>query len=265
MGTIGKARAVRRLLGIIGWTLLMLVPVLSGNALVWGHERWGGLPFSYSWRDRSVSWWARGLIFLAGVRIRVRGAVPTPPFFLVSNHLSYVDVFVLQGLTPTAFVAKAEVRSWPVLGFLAIIGGTLFIDREARRDVLRINRLLEDALDRGAGIAIFPEATTTAGDRVLPFKASLLAPIAASTQPVQVATIHYDTPEGAPPASDAVCWWGDMAFAPHGWGLLQLPRVQATVTFQKAPNATDDRKMLAQTLEASVREAFVPVDAPVPS
>ena len=111
---------------------------------------------------------------------RVAGPVPTRGL-LVSNHLGYLDILVLASITPAVFVSKREIKSWPVVGWLAQMGGTLFVNRERRVQVGRVNDEIQAALNQGALVVLFPEGTSSNGQTVLPFKSSLLEPAAQSS------------------------------------------------------------------------------------
>ena len=131
--------------------------------------------------------------------------------------------------------------------------------RGRRRDLKRVISEVEARLAAGRGVVIFPEGTSTKGDAVQPFKASVFeVPIRTGT-PVSYAALHYHTPEGAPPAHVSVCWWGDMPFVPHLMDLLALPSVRATVTFGPEPVLAADRKSLAVQARRAVQAEFIPV------
>jgi 1-acyl-sn-glycerol-3-phosphate acyltransferase len=203
--------------------------------------------------------WAVGVTRILRVRITVEGAAPRPPFYLVSNHLSYLDIVVYAAVMPARFVAKAEVRQWPVLGLLAGSAGTIFIDRTLTRDVVRVLDDLADALADGDGVVLFAEATSSPGERVLPFRPGLLEWAARSGQPVHYATLAYVTPANGPPAHLAVCWWGEMTFGRHLVALSRLPWIEATVRHGAEPIAEPDRKRLAERLHQAVSAQFIPV------
>lgn len=211
------------------------------------------------WRHFCFGGWARTVVRVLNVDIEVVGPSPRPPFFLVSNHLSYLDIVILASQVDGVFVAKKEVREWPVVGFLCHHMGTIFIDRTARGDIPRVVGRIEEVLDAGEGVVLFPEGTSTSGASVAPFLPSLLAPAARGGLPVATAALSYSTPSGAEPAHLAVCWWGDMTFTDHFVRLLSLPRLSARVAFGNEAILESDRKLLAERLEAGVRRLFVPV------
>jgi len=203
--------------------------------------------------------WARGVALIIGLRIETVGTPPTPPYILVSNHVSYVDIITIMAASPGVFVAKSEVAGWPLLGPLSRVANTIFVDRASRKDVVRVNELIRGTLARGEGLIMFPEGTSSRGVDVLPFRSSLLEPAVQSGRPVHYASVTYTTPRGAPPADMAVCWWGDMTFGGHFYNLMRLPSVQGSVAFGSRTLEADDRHELARTLHDAVTESFRPV------
>ena len=169
---------------------------------------------------------------------------------LISNHLSYLDILLLSSLAPAVFVAKREVKSWPVMGLLAQLGGTVFINRQRRTHVGVVNDEIQVALDAGALVVVFPEGTSSDGQNVLPFKSPLLEPAAQQRHPLAVACIQYTLADGD--AGMEVCYWGEHSFFPHLLNLLSKRSVRATVRFAPVTNHSSDRKELAQQLHAAV-------------
>jgi 1-acyl-sn-glycerol-3-phosphate acyltransferase len=203
--------------------------------------------------------WSWLMLRVLGARVVVRGAPPARPFFLVSNHLSYLDIPVLASQAPGVFVAKKEIRSWPVIGFLCACMGTIFIDRTSRRDIPRVLERLEREMSFGEGVMIFPEGTSSNGTSILPFRPPLLEAAAASDVPVSCAALRYATPANSPPARLAVCWWGGMGFPGHLLRLLTLPGFTAEISFGEETVFEKNRKLLAEELWRQVDLLFVPV------
>ncbi len=251
---MSTARAIFRVAAVSISTLVHYLVLLGGTAL---------LAFSHDlrarWRMAVVRSWAKSAARILGIRIRVQGTPPRPPFFLVSNHLSYLDIVVYFTQLNGVFIAKKEVRSWPVLGFLAHTANTLFIDRRNRRDLGRINRFIAGHINAHQGIILFAEGTSTAGATVNPFKPSLLEYPAGNNFPVSYASISYRTAAGAPPAHLAVCWWGEMTFGDHAFNLFKIPRVEASIVFGEQTVQERDRKRLASELWKQVHKQFIPV------
>jgi len=211
------------------------------------------------WRARVLHRWAAVVARCLGMRMVVRGEPPRPPFFLVCNHLSYVDIILLAAQIPGVFVAKSEVASWPLFGKVCRSVDTLFIDREHKRDIPRVTERIAELLRDGRGVIIFPEGTSGRGDRVLPFKPSLLETAVRSELPVSYASVSYETPPGCPPPADVVCWFGGVGFVPHVLRLVRLPEFTGILTFGERPIRDGDRKSLAGRLHAAVAESFRPV------
>lgn len=243
------------LLGLAGWTAICV--------LAMGVVRTLSIATPRVWRrGRRVlsGLWGRGMCRLLGIRIRVEGPIPAPPFLLVSNHLSYVDIPVLAAITSARFVSRHDVRGWPAFGVAARAGGTIFIDRSSGRDALRALDALARAIGEGDPVALFPETTTSAGASVLPFRAALLDWAARTDFPVHHAALRYRTPEGSPPASHIVCWWGERSLRDHFAALARLPRIDATVRFGAMPIHDPDRRRLAAQLHEAITRDFIPMD-----
>lgn len=204
--------------------------------------------------------WARMTLRILGITLTRRGTPPARPFLLVSNHLSYLDVLLFASTVDAVFVAKREVARWPFFGPLVWLLNTIFIDRSRRADVVRANARIEQALGRGDGVIVFAEGTSSDGRRILPLKPSLLLAAARGRAPLHYARVAYVTPPGAPAASQAVCWWGEMSFVSHFLGLLRLRRVAALVHFGPDLVTGDDRKALAQQLQARINALPAVID-----
>lgn len=194
---------------------------------------------------------ARRHLKIFGGSVKVFGEIPTSGL-LVSNHLSYLDIVVICSVAPTVFVSKAEVRRWPVFGLLAKMGGTIFIQRERRMDVGEANREIQTALDAGQLLAVFPEGTSSNGETILPFRASLLEPALRGGYEISIACLQYELDDGDPKTE--VCYWGDHSFFPHLLNLLGKKSIRAKLRFGKFTCTTGDRKELAKQLHAAVLE-----------
>lgn len=216
-------------------------------------------------RARIFRSWSALLLRILNARFKVSGRVPTAPFYLVCNHLSYLDILVLASRLEAVFVARGDVVDWPLLGGVIRRMDTIFIDRSMRRDVARVVEETRLALERGDGVVLFPEGTSTGGDDLLPFRPSLLQTPVQLGIPVEYAALSYATPEGCRPAREAVCWWGKMEFPPHLWGLLGLPRIEVGLAFGDAPVLRPDRKALATALHEAVRSSLPAVVGSTPN
>ena len=171
---------------------------------------------------------------------------------VVANHVSWIDIFVLNSMRPSRFIAKAELRRWPLAGRLISDCGTLFLERERRRDAHRINLAAREALSSGATIAIFPEGTTTDGVDVLPFHASLLQPVIDARGQVQPVALRYRGDDGN--RSDAPAYVGETSFLASFWRVLGERRLFVDVTLGPTLLAeTRHRRELSREAEAFIR------------
>jgi 1-acyl-sn-glycerol-3-phosphate acyltransferase len=192
---------------------------------------------------------SRRLIRVFSVSLTATGSLPRSGF-LVCNHLSYLDILVLATVTPCLFVAKREVKRWPVLGWFARRAGCLFVDREKRCDVVRLNKELHERLKAGLLVVLFPEGTSSDGQSVLPFKSSLLEPVASGHEPIYAGRIDYDIRDGD--VRQEVCYWGDMTLVPHLMNLLSKQGIAAQITFSDIGVRRGDRKELARQLHRKI-------------
>ncbi|MBX3747261.1 MAG: 1-acyl-sn-glycerol-3-phosphate acyltransferase [Verrucomicrobiae bacterium] len=192
---------------------------------------------------------SRRVLPAMGMRMEHAGRVPGRGL-VVCNHLGYLDIPVLAATGPMVFVSKAEVRYWPGLGTLARCGGTLFLKREARGQVAAIGRAIEPMVEAGTVVTLFPEGTSTGGDRVLAFGSSLLEPAAARGWPVTPAWISYEVDEGT--VAEDVAYWRDMTFVPHFLNLLARGRVVGRVRYGEPLVGAGDRKALSRGLHEAV-------------
>lgn len=211
------------------------------------------------WRNRNFTDWARASAWIMGLSIHIRNTPPVAPFLLISNHLSYVDIVVLASQLNCAFVAKSEVARWPILGFVSASMNTVFIDRKRKRDLLRAMSTAEATLDRGLGLVLFAEGTSTGGGKPQPFKSSMLDFAARRRMPVHYASIEYLVAPDEQPARQSVCWWGSMTFPGHLFRLLQLPAFEAYLTFGSQPIINEDRRLLAAQLWSAVSAQLKPL------
>jgi 1-acyl-sn-glycerol-3-phosphate acyltransferase len=210
------------------------------------------------WRNYWMRRWNRSVASLTGMRLRVSGEPPAGAALLVANHTSYLDIVTLSLPMDCTFVSKNDVADWPLIGFASRRSRTIFIDRQSSRSIRSALEDIDNTLNDGLSVVLFPEGTTTSGDTVTPFRSSLLELAVAKNLPVYYASIHYQTPEGDPPARDVVCWWGDTPFFQHVFNLFRLHGFEAWVTFGPEPLHGSERKALAQDLHRAVEKQFIP-------
>ncbi|REL38964.1 1-acyl-sn-glycerol-3-phosphate acyltransferase [Rhodohalobacter sp. SW132] len=217
-------------------------------------------PFRYErWRNFFMRNWSRAAALIFNIRVKAEGKPPKAPFFIVCNHMGYLDIIPLYLQLRCTFVAKKEVRSWPILGKMVDSVGVIFVDRNRRTDVKRVNELITNSLNEFQGLIVFPEGTSTGGYEVKDFHASLLQYPAATNRPVYAASLHYETAPKDPPAVDSVCFFGGReSFGSHVVKFAQNRRTDCTIRFREETIQSDDRKELAVKLHDAVAEIFTP-------
>lgn len=196
------------------------------------------------WLQESCSLVLRSL----GVKVQLRGSLRAQGL-IVANHLSYLDVPAFAAATPCVFIAKREVRRWPVFGFFARCGGTIFIDRQSRASTDAVAEQTREALRKGVSVLLFPEGTSTDGSAVLRFHPSLLEPAIVLGKPISPAAIGYRVAGGE---ERDVCYYGDIHFAPHLLEVLGRREISAEVEFDRGAQTYADRKAAAQGLREKI-------------
>jgi 1-acyl-sn-glycerol-3-phosphate acyltransferase len=179
---------------------------------------------------------------------------------IAANHVSWADIFVIASLRHTRFVAKSEIRDWPLAGWLAQKSGTIFIRRARRHDTARINEVVHEALGEGECVGLFPEGTTTEGDRLLKFHSSLFEPAVANRARIYPAAVRYESPDGSP--LRAVAYVGDLSFAQSLGLVIRTRETIARLAFAP-PIATDGLTRQEAAAEAHRRVASL-LGLPVP-
>ena len=185
------------------------------------------------------------------LHLEVETVGPPPGAQLLgSNHLGYLDIVTLVAAAPMVFVSKAEVRAWPLVGWLTQCAGTIYLQRERKGDLLAVARQFDPVIAAGVPVVVFLEGTSSGGDGVLPFRPSLLEPAVANGWSVAPVALDYTVSEGTVAEDDA--YWGDMTFAPHFLNLLSQARLGGRVAFGPARLPAGERKALAKDLHDAV-------------
>jgi lyso-ornithine lipid O-acyltransferase len=211
----------------------------------------------------------RWLCHLFGIRVTVIGTpVQDRGVLLASNHTSYFDILVLSGVARVSFIAKKEVNSWPFFGTLARLQETVFVEREKRTQTAVARDRIQQRLQDGDALVLFPEGTSNDGNGVLPFRSALMGAAeleirrAANGQvqhvPVQPVSVSYVALHGIPMGREnrpLFAWYGDMELVPHLWQAIKAGPFDAVVEFHQplTVEAAGDRKTLAAAAEAMVR------------
>lgn len=235
----GVVRIVRTLLHVVGglWTIRTRFPSLSVVS-----------------RQQLVQAWSLRMLGILGVELRLSGAAPAPgPVLVVANHISWLDILVMNAARPAHFVSKSDVKHWPLLGTLITGVGTLYIERESRRDAMRVVHHMVEALREGDVVAVFPEGTTGDGRELLPFHANVLQAAIAAPAPIQpVALAYVDAQTGQ--RSDAPTYIGDTTLLASIWRTITSPPLVAAVRLGDTELANGrDRRVWANDLRAGIQ------------
>lgn len=247
-----SALRVWRLAAYLGLTLLSMPVQAVGLALRLG------------WTARFPRLYHRWCCRILGLRVRRIGRPTTArPTLFVANHVSYLDITVFGSLIAGSFIAKREVRGWPLFGWLARLQRSVFIDRKVRSTTQQRDSIAE-RLAKGEALILFAEGTSGDGNRVLPFKSALfsVADHAASgpvtVQPVSIAYTRLDGIPIGRGLRPLIAWYGSMAMAPHLWTVLGLGTVEIVVEFHPPTTlaACGSRKILARYCQDRVAAGF---------
>jgi len=168
--------------------LLTLMPVTVLCQSPWAAARKRG---GRGLDERSLGFWSRCLLRVFGVRLLQRGAVVDGPLLVVANHISWLDIMALHGVAAMGFVAKAEIRDWPVLGFLATRGGTIYHRRGSHDSSTGVMHAMLTRLQQGGRVAVFPEGGILPGEHISPFHARMFAVAVEAGCPVQPVMLRY--------------------------------------------------------------------------
>lgn len=215
-------------------------------------------------RQARIGWWSAGLLRALGIGLNVQGRPPLPaaqPLLVVANHVSWLDIAAVHALLPQArFVSKAGVLKWPLLGWLICGAGTIFIERERKRDSVRVVHAMRDALASGQTVAVFPEGTTGSGVDLLPFYPNLLQAAIATATPVQPIALRYADDSSS--FSAAAAYVGDTTLLQSLWNVASARGLQVHLdVLAPVDSAHADRRQLAADLRHRIQERLRAADA----
>jgi 1-acyl-sn-glycerol-3-phosphate acyltransferase len=194
--------------------------------------------------------WAKGLLAILGIRVRCAGRRPPrhrQGVMIAANHVSWVDIFAIASVRHTRFVAKSEIRDWPLAGMIAARAGTLFVHRARRHDTGRIANQVKEALAEGDCVGLFPEGTTTEGDQLLKFHSSLFEPAVAHGARVHPVALRYLHADGT--ACRAAAFVGELTFAQSLGLVIRTREMVVRVAFADPvdPAGLNRREVAAET------------------
>ena len=213
-------------------------------------------------RDAATRRWSRRLLAICNVRVEEAPGVPALEHALfVANHISWLDIFVINSLHPCRFVAKAEIRAWPVVGWLAAAAGTVFIARGNRRELRHIFKGIVSVLGQGERVAFFPEGTVAQQGSVLPFHANLFEAAIDARVALQPCALAYLDEAGD--WHRGVDYTGDVSFVDSILTILKGAPVRARLAcLAPLAGAGAHRRELAQAAHDAIQAALAPVGTP---
>lgn len=242
MAVLRSLGAVRRVLHATGYGLWGLWLIRSR----FSH-------FTPAERAACIEAWTRRMLSIFNIAVRIEGTAPTGgPLLQVANHTSWVDILAVQAARTSRFVAKSDIRDWPLIGPVTAGVGTLFIERASRRDALRTVHRMAESLQAGDIITVFPEGTTTDGRSLLPFHGNLLQAALATGTPVLPVGIHFiDAATGV--TTHVAAYAGDDTLISSLWRTLTADPIVAVVRYGTPAGAGErDRRQWAEDLHAEV-------------
>lgn len=206
------------------------------------------------WRQTIRRLWSRLLLAIVGVRLKREGQSITPGSLLIANHVSWLDIFVINAVTPSAFISKAEVRQWPLIGLLSARNETVFLKRGSRGHAQVVSKEIASILHAGRNAALFPEGTTTDGRDVLHFHSALLQPAIDAERPIQPVAIIYTDLTGT--QSLAPAYDGDITMMQCLRSIIGSKGLTAHVHIAPPVSGAEgsNRKVIAEQARSFIRE-----------
>lgn len=275
LNTWAPLYALRRFLSTFSWVLMCYAAIRFAQLIAIVRPAYGrALSFRIARR------WIEGMPGRLGLRVTVDGTAPQHPYFLVNNHITWLDFIVMNALCDARCVAMAELQTIPIVGTL-VRGLNPILVKRVRRDTPRVLALMIEALEAGESLQMAPEGVISPGRSVKRFRAALLEAAVQTGRAVHYASITYRTQADRPPASRVVLFGPDPHYTPApgevseeelaAWGpqhtffghlfhLLAEPQVEVAIRFAQDPVRADDAVTLANDLQRSVRSIFTPVN-----
>ncbi len=228
------------------------------------HFLWGALTVAAVFpfvRDSRRLWlkqrWSRQMLDILRVELDATLGGIEPGSLIIANHISWLDIFVLNAARPVAFISKSEVRDWPLIGWLSAKTDTVFLRRGSRGHAKIVNAEIDALLNAGKDVALFPEGTTTDGTTLLGFHAALLQPAVETGHPVQPVALSYETPDGQRTLAPAYA--GDTSMGQCVWAILSTPNVIARLRPTPALATTDSTGTGSTTRREIARAAHAAI------
>ena len=236
---------------IFGFAKVVAYFAWFGLVLLWRRPK--ERPGRARWLHEFCSAMLRGM----GVALSVEGPFPARGT-VISNHQTYLDIICFSAIHPCVFCSKAEIRKWPVVGWMTTMAGTVYVERGRGGSAVKASAGMKSAAEAGLPVVFFPEGTTSNGEHVLPFHSGLLAQALEADEPVTAAYVSYSFDVPQPPdvtLQDDVAYWGDIPLAKHIFRFVRLRGVRATVRFADGPVVFSADEIHRKKAAAEARDA----------
>jgi 1-acyl-sn-glycerol-3-phosphate acyltransferase len=201
-------------------------------------------------RRQLIQRWCKQVLPILRIRVVSSAVFPSQPVMLVANHISWVDAWAINSLHPVRFVAKSDVRDYPIVGWLTKQCGVVYIQRARRRDTARVSGEAAKVLKQGDCLCVFPEGTTTDGSYILPFKSSLLQAAVDTGVDIVPVALRYLSADGKP--NTDVAFIGEMNLWQSLLIILAHDEILTEITFLEAISTRQDRQSLAQSAQEQI-------------
>lgn len=211
-------------------------------------------------RDAHIQRWSHQMLAALDIELKVEGRYDPSARLIVANHVSWLDILVINAAQPVRFVGKSELKSWPILGWLITNTGTVFIERARRKDAVRVVHHMAEVIRGGQLVAIFPEGTTGPGHEVLPFHANLLQAAVAAESPVQPVALRYS--DALHDVSVAAAYVSETNIWQSLWRVAMAHGLQAHVALLAAQPPGRERRVLADALSQAIAQRLQAHGAP---
>ena len=234
--------------------LWRLVRVIAWAVRGWWRARRDFPHLDAQAQARAVEQWAQRMLTIMGVEVCIEGVPSSGPVLMAANHISWLDILVMHAARHCRFVAKSEIRHWPLVGALTTVGQSLYIERASSRDAMRVVHRMRDALLAGDVLGVFPEGSTGTGETLLPFHGNLLQAAISADVPLQPVALRFIDPlSGAP--SLAPCYVADDTLVGSVWRTLRAPALRACVRYGDAQwSEGRSRRQWAEDVRASIEQ-----------
>lgn len=214
---------------------------------------------------KSMSFWSGLALKIFNIKVTYKNMPDkNKSYLIVANHQGYLDIFYMVCAIPSLFVTSVEMRETPGLGLVTEMGGCLYVERRSRENILKEIKEIENVLAQGFNVVIYPEGTSTNGEKILPFKKSLLTACTSVEANILPVVMNYKKINGEPMSkkyTDWVCWYGDMTFIESIWKATQMESCEVEIEFLEEVHVSvdSDRRKIAALAQSQIEQKYVPI------